>query len=616
MKIAETLTKYAFDLSGLFGKEDQGWSTASPEVGPPKLKTKQEGPGLTYVNQSPGQTPQEAMAGKQNPLLDLIMAQHALGGQNQGPTITLGGHQQDALTQFMLMHMLSKGMGKGAAAKGEWNNHDDQEAREIGRGMGNEYLGMGPGAELLDASGNHRFAGKKYPRSYIEKVMLPHAKQDLGKFYTKKHLQKAYLEGFVQGAQDEHAQLDSGSLAGLAMPGKKKKTAALTGDLSSIAGQHSGDYAKRIMKQLTPEHFQAAEGAGGEDTIESLVRDIIPREIISRHAMQLGGGDVDMGKAILDSHLKQNPMHTGENLESVLRRMLKANIANTVDTGLKQHMSQLGDFGALKSAPRLSRDDLLQIIQSAGGDQVGPMSGGGKPPAMPEPGLSPAIGYPKTGRFENMKPVLDTMVKEAIPLLTKGIEWARGGPALPTQDVRQNLAVNRFVTPQGKNYQFDPDSFKNVFMQDPSVQRMARGLSPEIMAQIGRAMKPGILGELSRGFQRHFAGRGTHIDAAEQALRNIAAATGYQSTGTGADRAGIAQHLQTMTGVPGKRVGDFLSRNLMAATKPRSGGQASSLFGQPGLGMELTDPIEQMLQKIMLIKSMTSQQPQPTMGAA
>jgi len=507
MRISAILAKTAFDLGSLFGgQEDKGWTSASPDVGLPKAKTKQETPGVTYVQQSPGQTPMERAKEQQNPMMHMLMMQMlgGMGGQNQGPTISLGGQQQDPLQQFLMMHLLGKGMGKGAA---------------------------------------------------------------------------------------------------------------LSGDISSIAGRHSGDYAKNIMKQLTPEHFQAAEGAGGEDTIESLVRDVIPRELIARHAMQIGGGDVDLGKSILDSHLKQNPMHTGENLEGVLRRMLKANIAQTQDAPLKKMLSNLGDFSSTQAPKRMGREDLMKIIMSAGGQNNAPDSSGqGLAPALPEPGLSPGIGYPKTGRFENMQPVLDEMVKEAIPApLGKAVEWMRGGPAVDTGTVRNTMNVNTFATPEGGDFQFDPDTFKSVLMRDPSVQRMARGVGPDVMNQMGRALKPGMLGDLSRGWQKHVMGRGSHIDAAQQALRNLASATGYK----GDDPSALSQHFQTMTGTPANRVGDFLARNLMGSTKPSQGGQASNLFGIPGIGgMEINDPMHQMIQQLVAIRSMTGQQQQQPMGAA
>jgi hypothetical protein len=362
------------------------------------------------------------------------------------------------------------------------------------------------------------------------------------------------------------------------------------------------------MQQLTPEHFQAAEGAGGEDTVESLVRDVIPREIISRHAMQLGGGNVDLGKAILDSHLKQNPMHTGENLESVLRRVLKANIATTQDSHLKKTLGGLGDFRGTEQPPRLTREDMMKLIQGAGTN--GPSINAGQAQASPEPGPISRGGYPKTGRFENMRPVLDSLIKEALPApLGKAVEFFRGGPAAHVDDVQKNMGVNRFLTSEGKDFQFNPDTFHSVLMGDPSVQRMARGIGPDVMSQMGRAAKPGIFfGPLSRAFQRHVMGRGSHVDAASQALRNIAAATGY----TGGDRGEMSQHFQTMTGVPGGHVGDYIGRELMGATKPSGGGQVSDLFGMPGSGgMQLNSTS---LQRLMDMFAMMNNR-KPSMGA-
>jgi hypothetical protein len=412
--------------------------------------------------------------------------------------------------------------------------------------------------------------------------------------------------------QDPMNQLMMMSLLG---QGMGKKAATMSKDLASLVGRHSGDYGKRIVKQLTPEHFQAAGGSGGEDTIEELVSSVIPREIIARHAMQLGSGDVNLGKAILDMHLKQNPMHTGENLESVMRRLLKANIAETQDANVQKAMKGLGDFGSPVSSPRLSREDLMKIIQdvgSQGADQVGPKARG-LAPALPEPGLSPAIGYPKTGRFENMKPVFDDMVKEAIPLFSKAIEHLRGGPAVSTQEISQKMPLSRLVTESGKPAPVDPDVFHNVFMRSPSVQRMARGLSPEVIEQMGRALKPGLSGMFSRGLQRHLMGRGSHVDAAQEALKNMAAATG--ATGS-ADPRALAQHFQTITGTPKKRVGDYLARQLSGAAAPQTGGQATNLFGIPGLGMEIDNPLQKIIQQMMMIKAMTSQPQTPRTGAA
>lgn len=508
MDIAAMLTKCAFNLGDMFGKEDQGWTPAGPTTMGPELKTKQNTPGVTYVQQTPGKSPVEQAQQQQNPLMQLFMMKHLMGSDH-APTVTVGGGQQDPLHALLMMHF----MGQGS------------------------------------------------------------------------------------------------------------KTSSVKGDISSIAGRHSGDYAKNILRQLTPEHFQAAGGSGGEDTIEELVRNIVPREIVSRHAMQLGGGNVELGKAILDTHLRQNPMHTGENLESSLRRMLKANIVETQDAHLRKSMGNIGDFGQKSGPSRIHRDELMKIIQEAGSAGQAPQQAQSQAPALPERGMGQAMGYPKTGRFENMQDLLPKvaadLVKSALPApLGKAVEFFRGGPAVSPQEIATKLPTNRFVQPSGKPFEFDPESFQNVFMQDPSVRRLGRGLTPEITAQMGRALAPGhVFGPLSRMLQKHVMGRGSHLEAAQQALRNMATSTGFSGK---LSPEALSQHFQTVTGMPGKNVGDFLSRQLAAAGRPQSGGQASNLFGIPGLGMEVGDPMHQMIQQLAAIRSMTSpqQQQQPHMGAA
>lgn len=409
------------------------------------------------------------------------------------------------------------------------------------------------------------------------------------------------------------------------------KTGALSADLAKMIGRSPEHYARNIMGQLTPEHYQAAGGAGGEDTIEELVNNIIPHQIISRHAMQLGGGNVDLGKAILDAHLAQNPMRSGENLQEVLKRMLQQNIQGTQDQAVQQalqgfggEMPQLGHGGP---GP-LSRDDLMAIIEKSlpqMEEQVGPQAGIEQAPAMQPTGLSPQIGYPKTGRFADLRQTFNYLKQASTEKTAQGgigqwftpgryVQMLRGGPK--PEDVQRH-GLSRFVDPSGEQFRFDPQSFRDVFMKDPSVQRMGRTLGPQATNMMELAAKPGVMGWLQRGFQKHIMGRGQQLGAAEQGLRNIAEATGLDTQGQPLTRRDMAQHFQTMTGTPAGRAGGEIGRQLMGASSPApmGEGQASGLFGAPGLGkMNLGDPLTNMIHQMAMIRAMTSPQVLPRLG--
>ena len=122
---------------------------------------------------------------------------------------------------------------------------------------------------------------------------------------------------------------------------------------------------------------------------------------------------------------------------------------------------------------------------------------------------------------------------------------------------------------------------------------MARGLDPQTIAGLEKHVGQGGF----RSFLDRIVGGGGQQDASKQVLQNLA-----YSTGGGANDP--IKHLQTITGLGPKQLGPALSRMLMAARAPQSGGQFTQALGdQTGLGgmkIQPQDPMTQMLMMNML----------------
>ena len=588
MSLATIMTKAAF-LDQMFGG-DKGpdWTEKGPGL---KALPQRD---VTYVQQKePKPALQREAEGSMDPMMQYMMLQNMMKGQGGGPTISLGGQQQDPMQQMLMMHLMGQSFGKKSALKLPVGKAPPPE-EEMPLSEAGGLLGMLGGGGL--AIGDNLVTGAEGTDALLHALLGGGAGLVGG--------------GLLGHGADKFLEWD-------AKQQHMGKRGAANPDLMKMVGRGSEDYARNIMQSLTPEHYQAAGGSGGDDTIEELVNSIIPQQIISRHAMQLGGGNVDLGKSILDSHLSQNPPRSGANLQDALKSMLKANIQGSQNEAAQKALQSFGgempDIGASSLKP-YSNEDLMAIIEQSMPQAAKPEAA----PAQPEPGLSPAMGYPKTGRFAGMQEIFhEIKTAGAADWLTPGgyIQRFRGGPS--QQDV-QGMGLNRFADQSGEQFKFDPQSFKNVFMQDSSVKNMGRGLGPQATNLMDIAAKPGIMGWMQRGFQKHIMGRGQQLGAAEQGLRNIAEATGLDTGKQPLTRRALSQHFQTMTGTPAGRAGGEIGRQLSGASSPvPSGeGQASSLFGMPGLGkMDLGDPITNMIRQMAMIRSMTSPQAQgPRLG--
>lgn len=461
----------------------------------------------------------------------------------------------------------------------------------------------------------------------------------------------------------------------LMLMGSLPKTGAetLPSTLGEMVGKSPDDYASRLLKQLTPEHYRAA-GYGTnkqDDVIKNLVESIIPNELMARHALQVGGGKQQLGAAILDAYLRENPSSSGLGLKSILKQQLGPHLTGITNQQAAENLNTGLDGltqSPQKKAP--SFDDLLSMVsEHVQKTQMMPATNpaeAGKvaryvsaydnmkvavvaPSARPTPPvvssrpsmgplaatlggaglLGAGAGASYLGAFNDPSHVADN-ASGALSGLTdtalnigKGLggtavgmgagvlDFASAHPVLgllgalglgggltalmrgrkgqdPSEIAR--LSPNKFLDEKGRWAQFDPESFESVVGRDPSFGRFARGLNPQTIADIEKHTNRG---GMSSFFDRLLGG-GRRQDAAQQALQNIAYSTGGGS-------ADPLKHLQTITGLGRAQLGPALSRMLMAARAPQTGGAFTQAMGdQQGLGGMKINPQDPMSQMALL----------------
>lgn len=516
-----------------------------------------------------------------------------------------------------------------------------------------------------------------------------------------------------------------------AMPGGAKTGADITpGNLGELVGSSPDDYAARLLKQLTPDHYRSA-GFGTnkqDDVAKNLIENIIPNELMARHALQVGGGKLPMGQAILDAYLREHPSPSGLGLKAILKEQLGPHLtgitnqqaAENLNSGLsgltqspkggpnadelmamiQEHMQQT-QMQAPEAPPKIARHRYVSAwdhmkVAAAITPATGPVAPGSRVSspsgfsnwAMPAIGGTAAAGLGGLGLMGAFRETADsrraardaahealqtnihelTQNAEATPeqlsvlkgLRPKGVYdapatsigdhfsragerigdffgdvghygggmlgkafssmadspilallglglgggalWAlknkmMGGQQKPEDIAR--LPINKFLDEKGRFVQFSPEQFEQVVGPDPSFGRLARGLDPKTIQQMESLLKPGLMSGLKR-FGGRLMGKGQQQASAQQALSNISAATGRPTTDLGE----LAKHFQTITGHSAENVGPALSRMLMAARAPQTGGAFTQAMGdQQGLGgMKINpqDPMSQMLMMSML----------------
>ena len=340
-------------IDALLGKKDEWESRGS-------ASTRQVGsiPGVTYVKpRKPVDPMQEAQQDPMQSILAMRMLEMARGGGGGGG-VNLnigggGGGGNDAMLPFMLSQL----MGQKKTAISAFQ--DEGEQPEL------------PTSTPLPAG-----LKGSLPSSYSQHITDTNRKRqfrDMGNFEMQ--LGQEQFERSRRGMSDLNRKQDDGAFqqdiyegAGpkltIAAYLKLASEPALAETLKQLTGGGTDQYAKSIMGGLTPEHLSSAR-AGGGDVSESLLNEIIPQQILFEHATRAGGGNPEMGKAVLDAYLKSNPSASGLGLKALLKQQIGKHLQGVSNATVAE---QLGDGGMESLLPqqgnRLGRDDIMAMIQS------------------------------------------------------------------------------------------------------------------------------------------------------------------------------------------------------------------------------------------------------------
>lgn len=122
-------------------------------------------------------------------------------------------------------------------------------------------------------------------------------------------------------------------------------------------------YAKKIIKDLKPEHYTEAGGTTAHETLRNLLEDVIPRTVLREHASRIGRGDVDTGQRIIETYLAPSLQTTGEPLPNVLKRMLSEHIKGMHAADKSKALLDVDLESAGKSEKQPGVADWLSLIK-------------------------------------------------------------------------------------------------------------------------------------------------------------------------------------------------------------------------------------------------------------
>lgn len=400
----------------------------------------------------------------------------------------------------------------------------------------------------------------------------------------------------------------AGPLLGARLMMEQKTARDSAETLHQLVGRDVQDYAKRLIRALTPEHYAEAGGVTPEETIDNLIQDVIPRHLIREHATRIGRGNTDLGTKLIEQHLSRSLDITGEPLPAALKRMLAKHITSINEASQRRALLDLpldmpGPATSAIAAPaQPTLANWMEIIQRA----------------APKPEHKPsyeartdqavdAAKYGSAGRsiLRGLRTVLTSpltigLAAAAIPSLLPmsslktiamtgsiplpriqfsklfdelgfglagfglgGLAHYLAGPR--KLDLSDTKVAPFYQSAGGKAHALtvDPAILRSVFTESPQVGALARAAGPKTLDALGLAGDPTLVGGIRR-FMRKLTGHGNELANATQVLRHLVYATHGDIS-----KRNWRDHLETITGRSGRHAGKFLADILRAAAVDR-----------------------------------------------
>lgn len=414
------------------------------------------------------------------------------------------------------------------------------------------------------------------------------------------------------------------------------------------------EYARRIIKELKPEHYDEAGGSNSEETLRNLVEDVIPKNILREHASRIGRGNVDTGNRLLDEYLAPSFQDTGETLPKTLKRLLTGHVKSMREADKyksllgvkietkseKKKPSGVADWMSIieSSAPKAEQDPFRFKQHEAPKDDAAKY-GSCKSPYRDEvlvqklgatkTALSPGVlakkvlKHPLTwmggaalgggllgGHFGDIA----SMLSKA-PGMLANTDWLTSAPALGAgiagvgaygahhglmRSRAPSLAENKvspFYTPaeggKARALTVTPDMLNTVIADNPQVGALARAAGPDVLNALSAAGDSSIMGMVKR-FGKHFTPSGPALAPAMEVLKHLT----YATHGDPSTPESIRKHIETITGQQGGRAGKAIADALQIATGNRGAlGSAAprSAMGDIKLQDNFGDQVRQML---------------------
>lgn len=449
----------------------------------------------------------------------------------------------------------------------------------------------------------------------------------------------------------------AGPLAAVQALGDPAKTGASSPDkIKQLIGDGGiEEYARRIIKELKPAHYDEAGGANSEETLKNLVEDVIPKNILREHASRIGRGNVDVGNRLLDEYLAPSFQDTGETLPKTLKRMLTGHVKSMREADKyksllgvkletkseKKKPSGVADWMSIieSSAPKAEQDP-FRFKQHEPAHDDSSKYGSCKSPyrdevlqqTLQKTALSPGVlakkvlkhpltwaagaaaiplGLAAGGGFDALGSVLSHMGQHT-PSLPAWLSpnWAAGAGAAGIggyglhhalmRSRAPSLAENKvspFYTPaeggKARALTVTPDMLNTVIADNPQVGALARAAGPDVLNALSAAGDSSIMG-LMRRFGKHFTPSGPALAPAMEVLKHLT----YATHGDPTTPASIRKHIETITGQQGGRAGKAIADALQIATGNRGAlGAAAprSAMGDIKLQDNFGDQVRQLL---------------------
>lgn len=227
-----------------------------------------------------------------------------------------------------------------------------------------DFTAVGPNQAYGIKSDTTNIGGKKTPVTMVKTPTRRSVEELAERSPMDKAIETMLLLQMIGGQQGGQPHMTADPKSMLAMHMLNAKTSAHETKIKHLTGGSVDSYAKRIMQQMKPEHYEMAGPGTSDDVVEKLVEEIIPQQILHEHATRVGHGNPDLGKALLEAHLRESYFDKGQTVPSVLRKLLTSHISGAREADKFKALTEVSEKKT-EEQPRHGADFWRQLIEQS-----------------------------------------------------------------------------------------------------------------------------------------------------------------------------------------------------------------------------------------------------------